>query len=394
MKTTRRLIQIGFLLLTVVGVFAVRGNAERWCPLGGVEAIYTYVQEGNMLCSLGVSNFYILAGVLLLTLLTRRTFCGYVCPIGAVSELLHQGAQRLGLRSLDVRRGLDRGLSLLKYPVLALILFFTWRTAELVFRGYDPCYVLLSRHGEDIAIWAYVISGAIVLASLWISVPFCRWLCPLAAVLNPFSRFGLGRIRRNETTCTACELCTEACPMGIPVAEMEQVTAARCTSCLDCIDSCAARDDGALVYGPPRPLGRSWSQAALIAIVLGALTTAVAASYAWPLPSFVQQRGEAPQEASAAEVRIEPLTCRGKGNLLWYYLDRDDLFAVEGYLRLEAWPGPGPARARILFDPERTDEEGVKQAIVQPYYDEAGDLWRPSPFEIEGYDPLGFLLED
>ena len=78
MITTRRVVQFAFLALTVVGVFVVRGNAELWCPFGGIEAAYTYVKEGSVICSLGVSNFYILGALLLLTLVARRAFCSYV----------------------------------------------------------------------------------------------------------------------------------------------------------------------------------------------------------------------------------------------------------------------------------------------------------------------------
>ncbi len=88
MSRTRRCVQFGFLLLVLVGVYVVGGNCERWCPFGGVEALYTYVHEGNMLCSLGTANFFMLGGVLLMTLLMRRAFCGYACPIGTISEWL------------------------------------------------------------------------------------------------------------------------------------------------------------------------------------------------------------------------------------------------------------------------------------------------------------------
>ena len=79
-------------------------------------------------------------------------------------------------------------LALLKYAVLAIILYATWSTGELLFRGYDPCYALISRHGEDITFWAYAVAGAIVVASLVIVVPFCRWFCPLAAGAQSSSR--------------------------------------------------------------------------------------------------------------------------------------------------------------------------------------------------------------
>ncbi|MGB9625952.1 MAG: 4Fe-4S binding protein, partial [Phycisphaerae bacterium] len=110
MRTTRRVVQFGFLALTLTAVFVVRGNAERWCPFGGIEAAYTYLREGNLTCSLGVSNFYILAGVLLLTLLLRRAFCGYMCPIGTISEWLGAVAARLGVRPARVPRAADRTL--------------------------------------------------------------------------------------------------------------------------------------------------------------------------------------------------------------------------------------------------------------------------------------------
>ena len=101
MKNARRTVQAGLLALTLMGVFLLGSNAESWCPFGGVEAIYTYATEGNLLCSLGISNFYILAAVILTVLLLRRAFCGYVCPIGTISEWLGVIAGRIGVRGFS-----------------------------------------------------------------------------------------------------------------------------------------------------------------------------------------------------------------------------------------------------------------------------------------------------
>jgi ferredoxin len=391
MRGRRRILQLAFLLLVVAGVFVLGGNAERWCPFGGIEAAWGYLREGNMLCSLGVSNFYILAAVLLSVLLLRRAFCSYACPIGTVSELVQRGALRCGISPLRVPSGLDRALRLLKYPVLALILFLTWRAAELVFRGFDPCYALISRHGEDITFWTYFTAGALLLASVFVSLPFCRWLCPLAAVFHPFSRWALVRIRRDEDLCSHCEECSDACPMEIPVCELEEVTLARCTSCMSCVEACPTRPDAALDWGPRGRVRSSWSQGLLIALLLATLASGVAASYAWPAPSFVRERGEAPESVASVQLEISELTCRGRGTLLWYYLERDDLFALDGYLRLAAWPGPGLAAVQVSFDAQRTSALAVKQAITEPYFDATGGLWRSPPFEIDGYDPFAAL---
>lgn len=388
MKTARRLVQAGFLVLTVVGVFVVGGHAERWCPLGGVEGLYAYMTVGNMTCSLGVSNFYILGGVLILALLVRRAFCGFACPIGTISEGVQAGARRLGLRALRVPYRLDRALALLKYPVLGVILYFTWQVGELVFRGYDPCYVLISRHGKDITIWAYVISGAILLASAFLLVPFCRWLCPLAAVFTPFSRFGLARIKRDGGTCIDCGVCGRACPMGIPVDRVREVTAARCTSCLDCLAVCPKRTDGALVWGPPRALGRAWPSGVVVTLLLLCIGGAVAATYAIPLPSFVWERGTRPAQPATVRLVVEGVACRHSTEEFVQQFDRPDELRVAGYLRVEAWPAPGAGEVRIVYDPASVDEARIKRAIAEPLLDFVRGTWRFSPYRIVGYDPL------
>jgi polyferredoxin len=389
MQTRRRIAQLGFLTLTFIGVFVFGNHAERWCPFGGIETLHTYATEGNFICSLGVSNLYILVGVLVMTLILRRAFCGYMCPIGTISEWLRMGAARLGLAQVRLSNRLDRGLSLLKYALLVVILLFTYQASELVFRRFDPCYALISRHGEDITFWAYAAAGAIILGSLFLVMPFCRWLCPLGAVLNPFSRFALARIKRKDTACSACTKCAEVCPMAIPIDEVLHVTHARCLSCLNCVEACPERSQDAISWGPPAWLGRTWPQAVLLVILLFCTTAAVAATYLFPLPSFVKTRGEMPTITATTDLEIQNLSCRGKANLLMYYLERDDVFELSRYLRLEAWPGPHVAHIRITYDPSLCDELAIKQAITETYHDPDAGIWRHSPFKVEGYDLLG-----
>ena len=420
MRRTRRLVQFAFLALTLVGVYFVRGHAERWCPFGGIEALYGYIKFGELTCSLHVSNFYILGGLLVLTLIAKRAFCGWVCPVGTLSEWLNRAGRAL-VRAVSRRNGrgaarapaasafdvplpLNRALRLLKYPLLGVILWFTWRTGELIFRGFDPCYALISRHGTDITFWAYVISALLALLSLFIAVPFCRWLCPLAAVLAPFSRLGALRIRRDVGACLDCGACRRVCPMAIPVDRCREVTAARCTTCLECVAACPP-SSGALSWGPPRRLsrvsaskpqdrmlgagiGQHWPSVAVLLVLLVCIGGAVALSYALPLPSFMYSRGAAPAQTAVIELRVRGVNCRHSTQQFWQFLTmRNDAARVQGWLRLETWPDPKGSDIRISFDPTAIDERRLKSAIAEPTFDATADTWRASPYCIDGYVP-------
>ncbi|MFH0945490.1 MAG: 4Fe-4S binding protein [Planctomycetota bacterium] len=373
--------------MTLIGVFVVMGNAERWCPFGGVEAIYTYVTEGTMICSLGVSNFFALFGVILSLFLLRRAFCGYACPIGAITEWVGKAGGMVGLKPHRVPRAVDAVLGLLKYGVLALILWITWRAGELHFRAADPCYALLSRHGEDITFWAYLVAGGILVGGLFTTVPFCRWLCPLAAVMNPFSRFGLFRIRKDEQACNDCGFCEQVCPMNIAVMKAGDVTAARCTGCQTCVASCPSRKKGALTFSVPGPARRHWPKTAVASVLVLVTAVVVASAQLFPLPAFVKEKGDPPAVTASIDLRIEGVTCRGSATLLTYFLFRDDILMLPGYVKLEAWPGPGFAPVRVTYDPAQTEPEFIKEAIVTPYYDAYQDIERSPPFVIEGYSP-------
>ena len=389
MRWTRRIAQGAFLLTVLFGVFVVQGNAERWCPFGGMEAIYTYWSEGDLVCSLGFTNFYALAGLLVSVLLLRRAFCGYLCPIGAVGEWVGKLSIASGAKPFLLPRTWDRVLSLLKYAVLVAVLYATGRAGELLFRGYDPCYALLSRHGEDITVWAYVISSAIVVGSVFVSVPFCRWLCPLAAVMNPFSSAGLARVRRDRDACCGCGACSTTCPMAIPVDKLSEVKAARCTSCLECVATCSRSHQSALTWTFPWVARRSRPQVVILVLLSVALMAVVTTAWTFPIASFVKEHriAERPARTAIADLRIRGVRCRGTAHLLTYFLFRDDVSKVPGYLKVEAWPEEGYSRVHITYDPSKTDAEAIQSAIVEPYFDRFQQFERFSPFEIDGYAP-------
>lgn len=243
-KQGRTLSQLIFLSITIwIGVqmaMGVRGaTIERYCPFGGVETLIPWLNKTGTLCSLSTLNISILVGVLLITILFKRVFCSHICPMGTVLEWIGIVSRKFAIGKRRLPQKVDQTLTWVKYPLLLVILSLTIIVGELVFRDFDPYYVLFSAgtgHGIDtFGIW---VTLGVIIAGVLIPLSFCKYLCPMAACLAPLSRFGLVRISRDQEQCTQCGSCDTACEWGIKVSESETVTSAECSNCQDCIRAC------------------------------------------------------------------------------------------------------------------------------------------------------------
>jgi polyferredoxin len=216
---------------------------EAFCPFGGAESLWGLFISGQFSCALGPLNLSLFIGVIGLTLLAKKAFCSWACPIGFVGEILGRIGAKLTKSKLVPSDRLDLRLRVLRYAVLVASLYFTYKLGELVLRGYDPFYLIFSGIGHGTVGWiSYVVLGILALGALAIPMFFCRYLCPLGAVFDPFSRLALIRIHRSAEACTACGHCQMACPHNIPVHLVPAVRDRDCTNCLECLNVCPEKD--------------------------------------------------------------------------------------------------------------------------------------------------------
>jgi polyferredoxin len=218
----------------------VRGaTIERYCPFGGVETLIPWINKTGTICSLSTMNISILAGVLVITVLFKRVFCSHICPMGALLEWIGLAGRKFAIGQRRIPKRLDWMLKWLKYPLLILIIFFTVKVGELIFRDFDPYYVLFTgTKGHGILTFGIWVTLGIIVFGAFIPLSFCKYLCPMAACLAPFGRLGFVRISRNAEKCTACGSCDAACEWGIKVSESKSVAGAECSNCQDCIRKC------------------------------------------------------------------------------------------------------------------------------------------------------------
>ena len=166
----------------------------------------------------------------------RGTFCGWLCPFGALQELISQLTQRLGLKALRVSTQLDRQLKRLKYGVLAVILLSAcvsvgWTDRLVEVEPFKTSITLNFVRAWPFVLWAVVT----VLLSAFFYKGYCRYLCPLGAGMGI-----LGRLRRfdwiaRRSECgKPCQRCRSDCAYQA-IEKSGQVDYDECFQCLDCV---------------------------------------------------------------------------------------------------------------------------------------------------------------
>ena len=391
MRSLRHKIQFVFFAGIVTLVYVFKYNVEAYCPFGAVETFYTYIKEGRMLCALGSGNLFAFLSIVIFTLLFRRFFCGYICPIGAVSEFLRTLAADFKYKQLVVNPTIDKCLSMIKYLMVPVVLYVTAVTVNLFYRDISPCY-LMSSINDDIKFSTYVVGIIVLIASFIISMPFCRWICPFAAIQNIFSKLGLVRITRDTNSCINCGKCSNVCPMNIDVANQKSVTSANCISCFECMDVCPVKvnkNQSVLKWSLLGKFHIKNVRAVIVTIILICVITTAGASFLIDFPTFVYSRDiQKPAAVEKVILKVQGVSCSGSAQLFTYFLGRKDISEVDGYLKVAARPRPGWIDITVLYDPAVTDKQAIVEAITEAYYDESEQRWRPSPFEVKGVDLL------
>lgn len=237
----------------IVIPFVSEASLHAVCPFGGVVTLYQYITSGMFIQKIHISSVILMYAVLALSLLFGPVFCGWVCPFGTFQEFIGKIGKKLFGKKYNhfIPQRFDRILRYLRYIVLALVLYNTIETAKLVFQNIDPYYALFNMFTGEVAITAYIVLTVVVIASLFIERPFCKYMCPFGATLGLFNLFRIFKIKRNPKSCIDCKACDKSCPMNIDVSASKTVYNHQCISCLKCTSeqSCPVKDTVVLQAG-------------------------------------------------------------------------------------------------------------------------------------------------
>ncbi|MBQ9900844.1 MAG: 4Fe-4S binding protein [Clostridia bacterium] len=189
---------------------------------------------------------YVLGWLLFFGAAFGRLICGFLCPFGFVQDLLFKIPSPRKLRTFRC----DRQLRSVKYGVLlitVLILpaahhFTPFYCKYLCPSGTLSGLLLSAADGRLRALWGWIFTwkaivlAAVVLASVVIFRPFCKYLCPLGAFYSLFNRVSAVRLHPDREKCTGCGLCAKVCDMAVnPAASPDDP---ECIRCFKCVSAC------------------------------------------------------------------------------------------------------------------------------------------------------------
>jgi len=390
------------LAMLVIGVFnkAFTADFEAYCPFGGILSLGSKLWMGTMSCAMSENQLFM--GIMLLVgvILFGKLFCGYLCPIGTVTEWLNKLFARFNISY--VLKGIpDRILRLGKYVLLFFTAYFTITSSELWCKKFDPYFASVTSFGADTVLWAGILTIlAVIVGSVFIRFFWCKYVCPLSALSNIFTNIFISapivliyilirlvgwdlhilwlilalcisgaateifrykfysipllRVTVNQDHCTSCGLCDSACPQGIDVHEYEKVTHPDCTLCMDCVKECKIDDSISLSNGR-----KTWLPPAILG---GLILIAAILANNFSFKTLSERWGDyetLPNVQTLEMKDMRSVKCYGSAKSLFLKMKR-----IQGLVGLDAWAKDH--QVEILYDADVLTETDVKKAIFKP----------------------------
>ena len=220
-QTLRRAVQLAFFALNAwIGIefylfvryYETGGRSlwagrppgvEGWLPIASLMNLKVLLLSGQM-PRLHPAGMFLLIAFLAASWIFRKSFCGWLCPVGTASEYLWRlGRQTFG-RNFRLPRKLDVGLRSLKYLLLALFLYAVGSMSVPAIRAFlEGPYgivddVKMLNFFRFLGLAGGMVVALLVLASVFVQNFWCRYLCPYGALMGRSEERRVGKECRSR----------------------------------------------------------------------------------------------------------------------------------------------------------------------------------------------------
>jgi polyferredoxin len=260
-KSYRYTSQIIFFFLAIFGIFGVGMSgliypfffcygcpfAVASCPIGLLEHFAIDLQL-NFIEALKLGA-YLFGFIFIIGVIFGRAFCGWACPIGTLQDIINAGRKYTLepiLKKLKIQRFAHK-LKYLKYIILILIPITSFLFLDLIYTRFCPVGGLTatfptlffySEYWEPTKDFLIKIVSVILFFIVIILAGrgWCKFLCPIGALMAPFNKISALNVNWDEKKCTDCKKCIKVCPMDVDLLNGKRDL--ECILCGKCVDAC------------------------------------------------------------------------------------------------------------------------------------------------------------
>ena len=234
-RRLHRVVRVGFLLWTLVWLGWYAGAQLTIVNLiTYIHSLVTDFRWDYLLADplVAILSAFTLAG---LFLWGRAVFCGWLCPFGALQELVNNAAQWLHIPQLTIPAALHERMMAIKYLLflgLVAVSFVSWDLAMTGSEIEPFKAAIILRFMTEWPMVAYAL--AVVAAGLFIERFYCRFACPLGGGLAILGRVRMFDWLHRRPECgSRCHICEAVCPLGA-IKKSGEINMNECFYCLDC----------------------------------------------------------------------------------------------------------------------------------------------------------------
>jgi polyferredoxin len=213
-----------------------------------------------------------------MSLLAKKSFCSWLCPIGTLSETAWKVGKRIFGRNFTMWRWVDIPLRALKYLLMAffvkilLIDMLANDIASFLQSSYwSVSDVKMLHFFTQVSTTTIIVIATTAILSLLYKNFWCRYLCPYGALLGLISILSPFKIRRDTTTCIDCKQCSKTCTSHLQVHLKNNIYDPECSGCLSCVDVCPKNSLAMSTSFVPKPSPRWVFPLILISIYVGGI---------------------------------------------------------------------------------------------------------------------------
>ncbi len=165
----------------------------------------------------------------------RGVFCGWLCPFGALQELLAIIRKKLRIKKFNISPNIESKIRYVKYILLFLILIFTILESNIVnylynIEPFKTAITLRFIAPKNALFWTVIV----LLICFYIERAYCRYICPLGGGLALIGKIRIyDYLKRRKECGNPCKACSTVCPTGA-IMDSGKINMHECLGCLDC----------------------------------------------------------------------------------------------------------------------------------------------------------------